>query len=168
MKQNFYVFLDIDGVLNDKNYLENYLDNHPEEKGGVITRFNPMSMFALNYLIEKLEKDYNVCLVISSTWRSNMVETVKTLKNQNLKYNKQIDALGFYFNSNQRGKEILKYLENKNDKTNFVIIDDEDFDYKNNISKNKIIKTNFFDNSLNLKQVINFLKNMQNKDKILE
>lgn len=168
MKQNFYIFLDIDGVLNDWKYLKYYLDNHPEEKGGVITRFNPMSMFALNYLIEKLEKDYNVCLVIISTWRSNMVETVKTLKNQNLKYNKQIDALGFYFNSYQRGKEILKYLENKNDKTNFVIIDDEDFDYKNNISKNKIIKTNFFDNSLNLKQVINFLKNMQNKDKILE
>ena len=111
MKQNFYVFLDIDGVLNDWKYLQYYFDKNPDEKGGTITRFNPTSIFALNYLIEKLEQDYNVTLVISSTWRSNMVETVKILKEQNLKYDKQIENIGFNYKQNYRGKEILKYLE---------------------------------------------------------
>ena len=43
---------------------------------------------------------------------------------------------------------------------NFVIIDDEWFDFKSLFACEKIIKTSFYTGSLNLSQVKNFLKSL--------
>ena len=123
MKKKFYVFLDIDGVLYDWNYIKSL---GPEHWGGVIVDFDPKSIEALNYLIAQLKKEYDVELVISSTWRSNMERTMQILINHGLKTEDLfISRTRNSTNPRYRGREIMDYLENKRDKENYVIIDDE-------------------------------------------
>lgn len=154
--ENFYIFLDIDGVMYDWNYLI----NNNIKNAGIIKTFNPESVKALNYLIEKLSFNYNVSLVISSTWRKDMGETVRTLIKNGLKTNlRKIFNTPITYHPNFRGLEILQFLENKKDNHNFVIIDDEMFDYLKHFKKEKIIKTDIFKGSLNMEMVENFLKN---------
>ena len=94
--------------------------------------------------------------MISSTWRSNLSECIKTLKNNGLKYNKKIEATPIS-DPAKRGEQILEYLS---DKTNyqFVIIDDEYFDFKNFFKQTDIIKTEMYHSALSIKQVENYLK----------
>ena len=50
MRENFYIFLDIDGVMYDWDYMKkNNIHNF-----GVVNTFSPESVEALNYLMEKL------------------------------------------------------------------------------------------------------------------
>ena len=152
--ENFYIFLDIDGVLYDWNYLISNNIKNP----GIIKTFNPESIKALNYLIEKLSLNYNVALVISSTWRRDMGETVRTLIKNGLKTNlRKIFNTPITYHPNCRGLEILQFLENKKDNKNFVIIDDELFDFLKHFPMQKIIKTDMFKESLNINMVERFL-----------
>lgn len=153
--KNFYLFLDIDGVLYDWDYIIAEVNAGRMKRGAFIRKFKPESMKALNYLIEKLQKRYFVQLVISSTWRGNLEFTTKTLKENGLQYNLDLHATPIT-DPIERGKQILMYLS---DKTNydFLIIDDENFDFNKYFNPNKIIKTEMFHNSLSLKQVKRYL-----------
>ena len=157
MKKKFYVFLDIDGVLYDWNYIKSL---GPEHWGGVIVDFDPKSIEALNYLIAQLKKEYDVELVISSTWRSNMERTMQILINHGLKTEDLfISRTRNSTNPRYRGREIMDYLENKRDKENYVIIDDETFDFKEYFHDTRIIKTDIFISGLKREMVDIFLKN---------
>ena len=157
MKKKFYVFLDIDGVLYDWNYIKSL---GPEHWGGVIVDFDPKSIEALNYLIAQLKKEYDVELVISSTWRSNMERTIQILINHGLKTEDLfISRTRNSTNPRYRGREIMDYLENKRDKENYVIIDDETFDFKEYFHDTRIIKTDIFISGLKREMVDIFLKN---------
>lgn len=153
--KNFYLFLDIDGVLYDWDYIIAEVNAGRMKRGAFIRKFKPESMKALNYLIEKLQKRYFVQLVISSTWRGNLEFTTKTLKENGLQYNLDLHATPIT-DPIERGKQILMYLS---DKTNydFLIIDDENFDFNKYFNPNKIIKTEMFHNALSLKQVKRYL-----------
>lgn len=162
MKENFYIFLDIDGVLYDWDYMKkNNIRNF-----GTISTFSPESVDALNYLMEKLNTCYNTELVISSTWRRDMLKTVKTLKDNGVKMNlRKVFATPNFNESKTRGEEILSYLSKKPDNQNYVIIDDETCDIEPHFNKDRIIKTNIFSGGLNKEMVENFIEknNIQTK-----
>ena len=147
--------IDIDGVLNDWPYIKSVGKGNFD----MLNDFVPDSIVALNYLIEKLKSNYEVELVISSTWRSNMKHTLKALKNNGLnfdglKINKTIQCGDPCYRGE---KEILVYLNEKEEKENYVIIDDEMFDYEKHFSMDKIIKTDLFKDSLRKYMVDDFL-----------
>lgn len=162
MKENFYIFLDIDGVLYDWDYMKkNNIRNF-----GTISTFSPESVDALNYLMEKLNTCYNTELVISSTWRRDMLKTVKTLKDNGVTMNlRKVFATPNFNESKTRGEEILSYLSKRPDNQNYVIIDDETCDIEPHFNKDRIIKTNIFSGGLNKEMVENFIEknNIQTK-----
>ena len=162
-KTNFYIFLDIDGVMYDWDYYIQEVKEKRLKKKDLFSHFKPESIYALNLLISELSKKNNVQLVISSTWRSVMSKAVSTLKNNGLIYDKPIErttlkGLPFY-----RGRQILDYLY---DKTNydFVIIDDEMFDFKEHFKPQNIIKTEMFHSALSVKMVKEFLSAREHKN----
>ena len=68
-----------------------------------------------------------------------------------------IDIIDPNKNDIHRGKLIKEYLQDKIN-YDYVIIDDEMFDYKEENLTNHLIKTNIMNNSLNRQHLNNFLK----------
>ena len=162
MKNNFYLFLDIDGVMMDWDFIIGEINAGRMKKGGLIQTFKPESIDALNVLTAKMSENYNVKLVLSSTWRSNMEETRHILKNQGVDLADKAEATPYVEDPKYRGREILDYLEKHNFNENnddFVIIDDETFDYEKYFSNDKIIKTEIFHNALSMDMVKTYFKN---------
>ena len=91
-RKNFYIFLDIDGVLWDWDWRLGAIDKGKIKRISYIADLNPKSIEALNFLIEKLNENFNAKLVISSTWRSNLEETREILQNNGLKYDDELYA----------------------------------------------------------------------------
>jgi hypothetical protein len=156
MRENFYIFLDIDGVLWDWPNRISEIEAGNIKKGGIIKEFKPESVSALNVLINSLGKKYDVTLVISSTWRADMAETIVALEKNNLTQVKKIEATRLRTNR-IRGVEIKEYLQDKPDKYNYLIIDDEVSDIKAFMGEDKIIKTDMFKKALSMEQVHDFL-----------
>ena len=156
MKKTFYIFLDIDGVLYDWDYIINEMDSGRMKKGSFIDKFKPESIEALNFLIREQSKNYNVQLVISSTWRFFMEKTILILKRNGLQYNGPIHSTPISNDQSKRGEEILSYLKGK---TNYdiVIIDDEKFDFKKHFDGSKIIKTEHYHSALSLNQIKSYI-----------
>lgn len=158
--EKFYVFLDIDGVLWDWKYQKEFLKQNPHLHGRFVNKFDPKCIDALNFLLKELSKKYNVQLVISSTWRLEFEKAISSLLNQGLLFNKKILATPIM--KHDRQLEIETFLQDKPNKNNFVILDDDcnclDFD------QNKIIKTNIENNSLSKEMVRNFLNFISQKD----
>ena len=147
-KENYYLFLDIDGVMWDWPWRLGEIKSGRIRKGSAITEFNPESVDALNHLISHISTDYNCNLVISSTWRNFMKATISTLKKNQVALPDAIDRTPLSKASKQRGKEIETYLVDKPDSQNVLIIDDETSDIIKHFSPEQIIKTNIFEESL--------------------
>lgn len=88
--EKFYIFLDIGGVLYGYDYIKKLVETGKRKMGGIIKELDPECLNALNFLIEVLSSKFDVELVISSTWREDMENTIQTLKQFGLKFNKQI------------------------------------------------------------------------------
>jgi len=155
--RNFYIFLDIDGVMYDWNYIIAETNAGRMKRGAFIQKFKPDSIKALNMLIQQLQRDYNVGLVISSTWRVNLPFAIQTLKDNGLIYDKEIERTPIS-NPAKRGEQILEYLSDK-ENFDFVIIDDEMFDFKKFFKQEQIIKCDMFKSALSTEKVNNFLNN---------
>lgn len=146
--ENFYVFLDIDGVMYDWKWILSQ-----SKKGGRLDRFKPESVFALNYLLDILSHDFKTQLVISSTWRHDMIDTRDTLINNGVKLdNVSLSATPISNTPLFRGREILDYLNGDID-CNYIIIDDELCDIPKYFSVSRVIKTNMQDSALNIDMV---------------
>jgi len=158
-KKDFYIFLDIDGTLYDWDYEIPLMEAGIIPKG-TITHFKPESMKALNYLIRELNKDYNTNLVISATMRSRMKNTIQLLLDNGLEYDGEYYKTPIFDNPINRGKEINKFLEDKQN-YDYVVIDDESFDFASELDTNKIIKTEMYHNALSMDMVKNFIENME-------
>ena len=158
MRKTFYVFLDIDGVLWDWQFVRQQVELGNMKRGGLIDSFNPQSIRAVDNLLYGLEKQYNVKLVLSSTWRYEMHTAVRTLKRNGLEHFARIDATPIPRTPEHRGQEILQYLENKPEPYDFVVIDDEMYDFKNCFDLSHLIKTNIYNGSLSQSQVDEFLQ----------
>lgn len=160
--KDFYVFLDVDGVLYDWDYIFSEVKAGNIKKGGMITTFKKDSIEALNHLIEITSKTYNTKLVITSSFRKNMNLLISKLKESGLAYDGEIDRIGNNYSSINRGKEIKYYLKDKSN-YDFLIIDDEMFDYKEEFEKFDIIKTEIYHNALSLEMVKKYLSEKKNK-----
>lgn len=168
MKENFYIFLDIDGVLWDWAFIKEQVKKGIIKQGAPITSFKPESIDALNFLIKSLYEQYKVNLVLSSSWQTtDMAKAISALFNSNLEVVGKIEATR---NTTHkiRGVEIKEYLNGTNNNQNYVVIDDETSDIKAFVDIKKIIKTNLQNAALNLGQVKKFLINLkENKQKNL-
>lgn len=117
------IFLDIDGVLNvnlGKGYTDKYGD-----------LFHPILVENLKLLIEKTDAK----IVVSSTWKSKGVETLKemwvfrNLPGEIIDITPYCDEVSsdnnnIYYDDICRGDEIRHWLD-RNPVSNYVILDDE-------------------------------------------
>ena len=153
MRDNFHIFLDIDGVMFDLKYI---LSNR-KKIGGIIDNFNPESVKALNYLCNVLSTKFETNLVVTSTWKHSWDKLLNTFDKYGVDIsNVKLDSTVTRYNPKFRGREVFEYLGDSYAKGNFVIIDDELFDYYDYFDKSNIIKTNFYNNSLNISMVKEF------------
>lgn len=157
MKDKYYIFLDIDGVLWDFQYRVSAIKEGIIPKREILSSFNPKSIDALNNLIALTDKNFEPELVISSSWRENMFETKKILFENGLEYNKPINSTPWNLNPLFRGKEILEYLDYVGRTDNYVVIDDFSFDFSSTLIKENIIKTNIANGSLNNEHIKIFI-----------
>jgi hypothetical protein len=157
MSKKFYIFLDIDGVMFDWDYILS-----KPKKGGLIQDFNPESVKALNKLMSDLSTEYRPELVITSTWRSDMFAVYRAFRDNGVAMSRNIHITSTRLGGDPRyrGKEILDYMGGTTEDRNFVIIDDESFDFDKYFDKSSIIKTEMFHGSLNTKMVDNYLESI--------
>jgi hypothetical protein len=155
MRENYYIFLDIDGVMFDWKYRL----SSGKKLGGIIKDFNPESVKALNFLCQTLGEQFNTSVVVTSTWKNHWQELLHTFAENGVDLgNAALDKTISKENPNLRGKEIIEYLGQEKNSGNYVIIDDEMFDYREHFNMSNIIKTNMQDGSLNMSMVTNYLK----------
>lgn len=121
MKDKFFIFLDVDGVLNNQTYTihQAILNNTRYFCSSV--PFDDRSLQALKYLVNNINKDVNI--IISSTWRLD--DTDMSILSARLKeYGLRVQDK----TSNKvltRGEEIDYYCKEHNISDNYLIIDDD-------------------------------------------
>ena len=154
MREDFYIFLDIDGVMFDWKYRL----SSGKKLGGVIKDFNPESVKSLNFLCNTLSEQFNTNVVITSTWKHHWESLLEVFNANGVDLSRvNLDKTITRENPKYRGREIVEYLGKDYSNANFVIIDDEMFDYKKYFVGTDIIKTNMQDGSLNMDMVTAFL-----------
>lgn len=128
----YYIFLDIDGVLNDEVYIEKCYDmngGYPMSMSYV--PFDPKTLFNLMNLVQKIRlvSDEEPRIVLSSTWRLHETDT-GIVKARIAEYGLRLFDKTPYIHS-ERGLEIKSFLSKQNLDENdykFVILDDDKFD----------------------------------------
>jgi len=133
-KNNTILFLDIDGVLNSKLYFKNSFN--PDENH---SRFDAYSV----YLLKKLVEEFSLKIVITSHWRSGMVEKLMSeLKRNELISYLHKDSFTPILRSAQRGTEIKEWLDAHPEINEYIIIDDNENMLEE--QKCKFVKTDAF------------------------
>lgn len=134
----FYVFLDIDGVLNNYVWIKKVYYSKDPNINKYISKDN---VKILNNFLKTLSlKGFDVVLVISSAWRHDLTKTIKELYHGGLEYSGKFYRTGFGHDG-VRGLQILDVINALNIKQNFVVIDDETTDITPHINSTNIIKT---------------------------
>lgn len=122
------IFLDVDGVLNSHKYVS----KKSMEELGVYTYLDKSKLEMLKNIVSQT----TAVLVLSSSWRLDFDDNlnpvdyqgkalVEALKAESLQlYDKTDDIRG------DRYIEIKSWLEKHDDVKNFIILDDDDFDWK--------------------------------------
>ena len=106
MREQYFIFLDIDGTLVDFDY--GCQVRGPFFTFGENTVLNPESIEALNLLIESLEQKYDTRLVITSGRRKNFPACARNLFENGLKYDKPITCTPL--ESGRRGQKIVDFM----------------------------------------------------------
>jgi hypothetical protein len=106
MREQYFIFLDIDGTLIDFNYGQ-YVRG-PFFSFGENTVLNPESIEALNLLIDSLEQKYDTRLVITSGRRENLHSCAKNLYDNGLKYDRPITCTPL--TEGRRGQKIIDFM----------------------------------------------------------
>ncbi len=167
------IFLDVDGVLTHEYYLNGVEEDLDETKIKI-----------LKQIIDQT----NAKIVLSSTWRKYSKISIKSkrnpyqvleelLKRQGLEIydktpilhqikkinNKQIN--GIIKLEHKRAEEILTWLDNHNPES-FVILDDNEHDFKKYDLESHLIKTSYYDGGLkeeHIPQIIEILNKTNKK-----
>lgn len=149
----FYIFLDIDGVLNNMEYWEECFARHHVK--GIMSMncfpFDPKCLNNLMKLNKELQKqNYVVKIILSSTWRLNDYD-VAIVNSRLAEYGMRIAERTLSLSSGNRGIEIKHFLneEGMPKADNYLILDDEVKDIAEQFEEIHIIHTNFntgFDN----------------------
>lgn len=137
------IFLDIDGVLNimGQSYRSFY---NKKEKKSIIDPIEPILVERLNFLCE----NFNLRIVISSSWRGNLQRVLDKLQDAGFRYSHYIIGRTPFYELNNhtkiletRGEQIMEYLKHKPklNKVPIIVIDDEISD---------IVEWSFFRNAI--------------------
>lgn len=134
------IFLDIDGVLNTSytKYRDEVLDD-----------------FRLDYLAKIVNKT-RAKIVLTSTWRYNLSKSLFSFKTYNNSTKKLIESLkerGLKISAllpdtpnNRRAEDISEFIK-KHKVTNFVILDDELFNYDSLKLSEHLLRTSFYEDN---------------------
>ena len=154
-----YIFLDIDGVLNNKRH---YKKQHKKYGGRFCCEnmpFNPRSIKNLRKIIDKT----NSKIVLSSSWR-RIEKCMIVLKARLIEYGIKIYSITPFIDG-CRGKEISKWCEEKTKiGDRILIIDDELYDIKEYFETKEIVKINY-EYGLNSFKTHEAIKKMRRKSK---
>ena len=153
MKPILYIFLDVDGVLNNTAAFELNKDT--------IFVLSHENLVAYQYLVDKLKEKYDVKVILSSTWRM-----YKTGLNKLAKFSKKYSGLKFYAKTSDSHKyrdiEIKRFCDNHNINYDDILIIDDD-PITNELYK-RHLQTNCFD-GLRFSDVYRCLEEMFDLDK---
>lgn len=152
-KEDFYVFLDFDGVLYDLKYLSDTTSSFKELflENKKVFNYAKDSIDALNKLFARLSTKYNPHLVISSFWRFLPTQLlIKSLTENGLDIsNLDIHKTKVTLHQHKRGLEIKDFLVQQGNCENFIIADDSYLDnYLKLFPAEKIVKTNILNDRL--------------------
>lgn len=140
MTKLIFVFLDVDGVLNNERYIVKCYKKHHKPMHMNHVPFDPRCLNNLMILVQTLEhNNYEVKIILSSTWRLSEIdyEIVNArLAEYGLKLSDKTPNLRAI-----RGEEIQDFLKDKSYE-NIIILDDDIFDIKEYFPNN-IVRTNF-------------------------
>ena len=170
-KNNFYIFLDFDGVFNYFDLIKKTKKrNLHVEKALYIC---PKTISVFNRILSELRNNnFNPKIVIHSDRRfQDMDELLEQFKKFGIDYEDKYDRTGFIDKGERRVFDILKFISKNNIVDNFIIIDDNVRDIKKYFPEDKILETsglhdcglseeNFKDFKKN-----KFQKNINNKNK---
>lgn len=121
MNKPFYIFLDIDGVLNNEIYTINQAILNKTRYFCSSVPFDVRNIQALKYLIDNINEDVNI--IISSTWRldkDDMLIASTRLQEYGIKIKGKTSS-----NVTMRGEEIDSYCKKHKITDNYLIIDDD-------------------------------------------
>lgn len=129
-----YIFLDIDGVLNNKNH---YKKQHEKYGGRFFMQNMPFNPKCIENLY-KVVKRFDAKIVLTSSWRKSapcMTVLEARLAEYGLKiYDKTGDCGG------SRGNEIIDWMfAHTTDDDAYIIIDDEPYDIEESFKKDNIV-----------------------------
>lgn len=142
------IFLDIDGVLNDSK---------TSEKCGYYRGISTKLLKNLFSLVSKT----NSKIVLVSTWKQWWFKEPELKKNQDEFANYLDDRLASmhmsvydktdedFFDRGRGVKRYISKIRRSGEEVNFIIIDDEMFDYRTEGLLGNFIKTDFYDGGLN-------------------
>lgn len=120
------IFLDIDGVLNNYQTMALTPDGYTGISNGLLKR------------LSTIVKETNARIVLSSTWKSEWDKNESLCSNDGKYMVKKFRQLGLLIfdkiedidNSlSTRGAAIMKYLESHPEVEEWVVIDDDEFDF---------------------------------------
>lgn len=148
MSKHFYIFLDIDGVMNSENYFWECFHRHNVR--GIMSLncypFDPKCLNNLMILRQKLNNnEYKVHIILSSTWRMNNVDTA-IVNSRLAEYGMRITDKTIILDET-RTEEIKEYI-NRHNCTNYLVLDDENCDIPNDHFIHTNFKTGFDDKKL--------------------
>ena len=120
------IFLDIDGVLNNENYITKCYRKHKKAMHMFHAPFDPKNLNNLMKLCKYIEKNkFNVHIILSSTWRLDK-EAIIIINARLAEYGLKLFDKTKNISIGKRGLEIKDYMSDK--KEGFIILDDDDFD----------------------------------------
>lgn len=137
------IFLDIDGVLNDRQTFQSRYEHH-QSTGEWLLAIDETMVGRLANIVRKTSAE----IVLSSSWRTGFsYDTCEPLGEQ---AQGLVDILNKYglsiYSRTGRGKdrtdEIEEWLRNHKDINSFVILDDDSYDLQKFIGK-ELVKTSF-------------------------
>lgn len=143
MEENniFYIFLDVDGVLNNEDYIEECWNRHHKPMHMNHVPFDPKclnNLMCLNHFLQS--KGFDVKIILSSTWRLHEID-YEIVNARIAEYGMTLSGKTPYIHM-ERGREILDFLSDKKYK-DYLVIDDEIKDIVSLIDESKIIHTEF-------------------------
>ena len=115
------IFLDIDGVMNSTDYIINYaLKNNIK---GILAEIDPKTIKMLKFALDVTGAQ----IVLSSSWRyCHICEELKELFS---KYGINLNEKTPELHTHKRGLEIKQYLKEHPNIEQYLILDDEIFDF---------------------------------------
>ena len=128
--KTIYLFLDVDGVLNNQKIIQE------TKKMQVIDEQN---LINLNKLIKIVKKEYNYLIILNSSWQL-VNENINILKSYLNKYNLKIDDYLKIDNQKNKGELIIEYCDKHQISSLDILVIDDGM-----ISeiKDRLIKCNF-------------------------